>query len=266
MAIQKPFAVIPHPLGTIATGNERASRPALHLNEFKDAGMIWQSSGNADLWARGDFGAAKAVDFVSLISTNAQAGTTARLRLGDSQAEVDGSADYDSGAQVIITPSITREDGKYVWHWELPSVQTKQWWRIDIGSHTGDFEAAALVMGQKLQFADFYNTLGFGFGLEDMGNVEFGRYGVNAEEGGRKMRTLEMEFGWMSDSDRATKFQPLRDKLGTTGVALWCFDSEATVQRQDKTYFGWLQRPPFFKPSTFKQDVWSAQFQIISMI
>lgn len=266
MPVLRPFAVIPHPLGTITTGNERTNRPAIHLGEFKDPGMVWQSNGNTNLWVRGDFGVARTMNFVSLIGTNAQAGTTARLRLGDTQAEVDGVADYDSGAQLIISPAITRADGRYVWHWQLPALQTDQWWRIDIAGHTGDFEAMALVIGERLEFADFYNQTGFGFGLEDMASIEFGRYGVASEEGGRKMRTLEMEFGWMSDADRFNKFQPLRDRLGTTGVALWSFDSDATVQRQDKTYFGWLQKPPIFQPSTFKQDVWKAQFNIISMI
>jgi hypothetical protein len=266
MPIQRPFAVIPHPLGTVTTGNERANRPAIHLGQFRDPGMVWQSNGNANLWVRGNFGSARPVDFVSLISTNAQAGTTARLRLGDSQAAVDGTASYDSGNQIIISPSITREDGRYVWHWELPSLQTRQWWRIDIGSHTGDFQAAALVMGQEVQFADFYNQTGFEFGQEDAGEIDFGRFGVIEEVGGMKWRTLAMDFGWMSDSDRHTKFQPLRDKLGKTGVALWVFDPDATVQRQDKTYFGWLRSPVVFKPSTFKQDRFQASFDIISMI
>lgn len=265
MPIQRPFAVIPHPLGTVTTGNERANRPAIHLNEFKNPGMVWQSNGNTSLLVRGNFGSAKAVDYVSLVSTNALVGTTARIRLGDTDVEVNGVADYDSGNQVIRTPAITREDGKYNWHWELPSTFTKQWFQLDIASHTGDFQAAALVLGQKQQFADFYNP-DFEFGMEDMGKIDWGRYGVVEDVGGIKMRTLDMNFGWMSESDRATKFQPLRDKLGKTGVALWCFDSDPTIERQDKTYFGWLQNPPRFRPSTFKQDRYQASFQIISMI
>ena len=265
MPIQKPFAVIPHPLGTVTTGNELANRPAIHLGQFKDPGMVWESSGNTNLWVRGNFGVARPIDYVALVGTNALVGTTARIRLGDTQAEVDGTADYDSGNQVIRTPAIVRDDGKYLWHWELPSLQTKQWWRIDIASHTGNFQAAALVMGQEQQFADFYNP-DFEFGQEDMGSIDWGRYGVVEEVGGIKMRTLDMNFGWMSESDRATKFQPLRDKLGKTGVALWCFDSDNTIERQDKTYFGWLQNPARFRPSTFKQDRWQATFSIMSMI
>ena len=266
MPIEKPFAVEPLALGAVTTGNERTNRLALHLGEFADPGMVWQTTGNTNLWVRGDFGTAQEVDFVSLIGTNALAGTTARLRLGDTQAEVDGTADYDSAAQVIITPSITRKDGRYVWHWSLPSIFTKRWWRIDIGSHTGDFQAMALVLGKKMTFGNFYNGNGVSFGLEDMGELELGRFGVVSDTDGLKYRILSMDFGWMTDSDRFTKFQPLRDSLGSTGVAFWCFDPEATVQRQDKSYFGWLKTPAFFRPASIRQDRWQAQYEIRSMI
>lgn len=268
MAIQKPFAVIPTPLGTIATGNEKASRPASHIGEFKNPGMVWESTGATSVWARGDFGSAKDVDFIGLIGTNATSSTTVRLRLGDSQAEVDGSADYDSSTQLIRSPAITTSDGVYHSHFELPSVQTKRWWRIDIDSHTGDFRCAALVLGPKRQFADFYNggSDGVEFGFDDMAAIEIGPYGVLSETDGIMLRTLRMNFGWMTDADRTDKFSPLVKALGKRGVALWCFDPEATTQRQDKTFFGWLQELPNFKPSTWKQDRFTAPFNILSMI
>lgn len=266
MTIQKPFCVIPLALGAIASGNQRANRPCSHLQIHRSQGLVWQSDGIASLWIRGDMGVVQSIDFVSLLGTNAQAGTLARLRLGNSQAEVDGAAAYDSGTQLIISPSIIREDGRYIWHFELPAIQNMRWWRIDISNHVGDFQAMSLVLGKKIQFADFYNQLGFGFGLEDMSSLDFGRYGVSELIDGVKLRTLEMEFGWMSETDRKNKFQPLRDKLGTSGFAYWCFDPESTDQRQDKTYFGRLTKAPSFRPSTFKQDVWQSQWAIQSII
>lgn len=266
MAIQKPFAVEPVPLGAITTGNEKTNRRASNLGQFENPGMVWETTGAANVWARGDFGSAKEIDFVALLSTNAIPATSAMIRLGDSQAEVDGAADYDSGTQVIRSPSLTHHSGLYHWYWELPSIQTKQWWRLDIGSHTGDFRSMALIMGKRFQFAEFYNTSGFSFGMDDLGSIDFGRYGVNGREDGIKLRTLNMEFGWMSEADRATKFQPLRDRLGNTGMAYWCFDGEPTDQRQDKQYFGWLRKPMAFQASTFKQDRFGTQVDIISII
>lgn len=266
MAISYPFAVIPHPLGTVAAGNALSNRPASHLGEFYDPGMIWETADASSLWARGNFGADRVISFCSLLGVNAQSGTLIRLRLGSSQAEVDGTADYDSGAVAFINPSITREDGLYSSHLELPSEVTASWWRIDITGHTGPLRAMALVLGKKLTFTNFYNDKGFAFGQEDYGAIEVGRFGVVDQTTGIKLRTLQMDFGWMTDSDRFTKFQPLRDALGMTGVAFWCFDPDATVQRQDKSYFGWLRKPVEYRASTFKHDRWGAQFDIRSLI
>ncbi len=267
MAIQKPFAVIPLDLGTIdGVGNEKSNRPASHAGEFKNPGMVWESSGASNVWIRGDLGAARQIDFISLLGTNATVSTTVRLRLGDSDTEVDGAGDYDSGAQLIRNPAITRDDELYVSHFELPAVQTKQWYRIDIGSHTGDFRCMAIVLGVRRNFADFYNADGVGFGHEDLGDIELSRYGVVTETDGIMLRTLSMGFGWMTDADRTDKFDPLARTLGKRGYAFWCFDPEPTVQRQDKTYFGKFRELPSFRPTTWKQDRWTVPFEIQSII
>lgn len=261
-----PFAVIPTPLGTVTTGNEIAAKPAIHLGEFKAPGMTWKSNGTSNLWVRGNFGSAKPVNFVSVMSANALSGTTIRVRLGDSQAEVDGTADYDSTALPFISPSITREDGLYHSHLEIGSLQTEQWWRIDIAGHTGDFEASMLVMGEKKTPTTWYSP-GWQRGIQDLGDIDFGRYGVPDEQEGLIWRTLLFSFGWMSESDLETKFQPLIEKLGKRGVALWCFDPTSSTYRQAKTYFGWLKNSP---AATHSRDTPSGiryvqEFEILSM-
>ncbi|PZU59847.1 MAG: hypothetical protein DI547_05055 [Sphingobium sp.] len=260
-----PFACIPLPLGTIATGNETAAKLALHLGEFAYIGMTWRSAGNANLWIRGDFGSARDVDFVSLLSANALPGTTIRVRLGDTQAAVDGTAAYDSGALSFISPGITREDGLYHSHLELPSLQTRRWWRIDIGGHTGDFEAAKLVLGKKVVPSRYYSA-GFEFGVEDLGEISLNRWGVPDESQGLIFRTLRFTLGWITEAEYETSWRPLAEKLGKRRVAHWCFDPAATTYRQARTYFGWLSDAPYAtggvnKPGTFSQD-----FVVNSMI
>lgn len=241
MAIALPFAVVPTPLGTITTGNERAEKPAAHLGEFKASGLVWGSNGFANLWVRGDFGSAKPVNFVSMMAANAESGVTGwRVRLGDTQAEVDGTADYDSGNIVFVDPVITRTDGLYHSHLELPSLQTKRWWRIDIGHTAGDFEASMLIMGQKLTPANWYEP-GWERGVEDLGDLDISAYGVVSEQPGLIFRTLSMRFGWMSEADFETMFRPLVEALGKRGVSYWCFDPTSSAYRQAKSYLGWLR-------------------------
>jgi hypothetical protein len=260
-----PFVVIPTPLGTITTGNEISAKPAAHLKEFLDIGMTWKSSGNTNLWVRMDLGTAKPIDFVSMIGANAQSGTTIRIRLGDTQAEVDGTADYDSGALAFISPSITSDDGLYGSHHELPSLQTKQWCRIDIGGHTGDFEAAKLILGQRVTPSRYYSA-GFEMGIEDQGSIDFGRWGVAEITSGMIMRSLKFELGWLTEAEEMTMFAPLMKKLGTRNPALWCFDPDPTTYRQAKTYFGTVKENPFSVGGKVKPGIFSREFSILSLI
>lgn len=246
MPIQKPFAVLPLSLTGIASGNEKANRPASHLAQ-PYPGMRWESSGASNVWARGQFGGAtQAVSFMSLMAANAQSGTTIRLRLGTSQAAVDGSAPYDSGAVPLISPARTRADGLYHSHLELPSVVNASWWRIDIGSHSGDFSAANLVLGEKRTAARFYNR-DRELGYEDLGSLEFTRNGVQADTPGVLLRTLSFRFGWASEDEYFDNWAPLFSSKGKRQLVFWCLDPEPTIRRQDKSLFGYMARDLFMR-------------------
>lgn len=262
--IRKPFFVVPHPLGTIATGNAASGYPATHLNRHKAIGLVWKSTGSTNLWVRGDFGSSKTIDFAAIIAANAQAGSTIRLRLGTTQAEVDGTATYDSGAIPIISPSISREDGRYHSHHELPSTQTARWWRIDIAGHTGNFQASNLVLGSKIEPSRFYD-LDYEYGVEDMGDAEFTRLGVIDEVPGVILRTVNFTLSWQSEAELEGSFRPFIEKVGKTGIVYCCFDPEASTYRQARTYMGLFRKPPYArgqrKPRTFAQE-----FQILSYI
>lgn len=264
MAIRKPFFVIPADLGVVVSGNVRAGYSVHHLARHKGIGLTWRSEGSSNVWARGAMSATTPIDFCSLIAANALPGTTIRLRLGTSQAEVDGSAPYDSGALPFISPSITRTDGLYHSHLELPSVENATWWRIDIGGHTGDFQASSLVLGKKIEPTYFYN-FEWESGIQDMGSLEITRLGVFDEEPGVILRTIDFTLGWVGEDEFEASFRPMMERLGTRGIIYLCFDPEPTTYRQAKTYMGVMQKPPFARsqrrPRTYEQ-----QFQILSLI
>jgi hypothetical protein len=263
--VSLPFLLKPHSLGTIASGNERAEKPAVHLGVLDAIGMTWRSNGASNLWIRGDFGSARPIDFVSLVHANAQAGTTIRVRLGDTQAEVDGTADYNSGVLPFIAPSIDREDGLYSSHLELLSLQTKRWWRIDIAGHTGDFEAAKLVLGKRIIPSRYYSS-GFEFGDQDMGTLELTKWGIPDRQDGLILSTLKFKLGWIDEAEYEGKIRPLMRSVARREVLMACFDPTPNAYRQSRTFLGWLKDDPFavgggLKPGTFAQD-----FSILSMI
>lgn len=251
-----PFMLIPHPLPSIAAGNERAEKPAIHLAQFKHIGMTWRSAGNGGLWIRGDFGQDRLVDFVALLSANAAGSTTIRVRLGSSQAQVDGSAPYDSGTLPFISPVIAREDGMYHSHLELPSPVSARWWRIDIG-HAGDFEAAKAIFGQKVTAQRYYDK-NFEFGVQDLGDIDYGRWGVPAEDEGLIFRTITFKLPWVVNSEFEGGWRPLIEQTGKRRPVFLCFDPQPTPYRQAKTYFGTFRDTPFatggVKPGTFAME------------
>jgi len=258
-----PFAVVPLALSSIETGNARANRPASHLGAFKYPGMVWQSNGAADLWVRGSVGAATEIDFVAVLSANAGPTTDIRVRLDDETINAQTGV-FDSGAVDFIDPPITREDGLYHSHLELGSPVTASHWRIDISNHSGDFEAAALVIGKKLTPATWYSK-DFERGVEDLGAIDLTRWGVPDETPGMVFRTLALTFGWLSEVDYEAKFGALAELLGKRGVSLWCFDPAATAYRQSKTYFGYFSKPPYATGGEMPGKIQS-NFQLLSMI
>jgi len=254
-----PILVVPIDLGTIISGNARSNRGVGNLNRLKYPGMTWKSDGNSNVWARGSLAEVTAIDFCAIIAATAQAGTTYRLRLGTTQAEVDGeSAPYDSGALTLVDPARPRDDGLYHSHLELAEVENASWWRIDIAGHTGDFEAAGLVLGQRQSTARYYDQ-DFEYGHEDLGSLDIARNGVVAETPGAVLRTLLFRLAWLSEAEYFTMFEPVLRRYGKRAVIYWCLDPESGPYRQHKTYLGYFERSPFARgnqrPREFTMEV-----------
>lgn len=264
MAIRQPLILTPLDLGTIISGNATGGHTASNLNRHNAIGLTWRSTGNANVWARGQFSANQSVDFAAIISANALVGTQYRLRLGATQADVDGAAPYDSGALTFINPTITRTDGLYHSHLELPSVQTAGWWRIDITGHTGDFEAADLVLGAKFTPGRFYNY-DFQYGVRDLGDIAISPNGVLDETPGVIFRTIDFTLAWITEAEWETRLRPLAEKIGRRGIVYCCFDPQPTAYRQARTYMGVMDKALFArgvrKVLTFSQD-----YSIVSLI
>lgn len=264
MTIRKPFFVRPLDLGDFVAGNANTGHPVYHLNRLNAAGLTWRTDGPSNAWARGTFGAEREIDFAAMVATNAQAGTTIRLRLGSTQAEVDGAAPYDSGAQAFIAPAMTRASGLYHSHLEINPGQTATWWRVDIGGHTGDFEAAGLVLGQKIEPSHFYNY-DHEYGAEDLGSLEITQFGVFNEEPGVILRTISFQLAWQSEAEWEASFRPMIEALGRRGIIYCCFDPEPTAYRQARTYMGVMRKTPYAR-GTRKNRTFAQDFDILSII
>ncbi|WP_334656713.1 hypothetical protein [Sphingomonas panaciterrae] len=257
-----PFVVVPQALAQITCGNERAEAPAGHLGEFLYRGMVWRSNGPGSLWVTFQRNATEPFDFVGILGASARPGTTLRVRVGGSAGATTSAPDYDSGALPFISPAITRRDGLYHAHHELGAARGSQWVRIDIGGHTGDFEASMLVIGLKRQVARYYET-SWRTGVRDLGSITIGRNGVPGISLGTKLRTLEYTLGWVSEEEAETMLAPLDELLGRTTPCLTCFDPEPTAYRQRRTFFGWNEEQPSIGKVAWNR--YERAFQVLSL-
>lgn len=237
----KPLFVVPL-TATVTAGSEASGHPASHLMRFKSPGLTWKANGAA--WIRGQVGALNPIDFVSVMAANADSGTTWRVRLGTSQAEVDGTAPYDSGALPFISPSYTSLDGLYHSFLSLNAATTASWWRIDFGGTPAAIEAGAVVIGAKVQ-ASRYQNYDWEFGVEDAGENRITRNGVLDEQPGIKLRTIDFTLDWMTEAEWESKFAPMVYSVGETEALYCCFDPAATAYRQNRTYFGQFRKAPY---------------------
>lgn len=289
---RKPLFCHPLDLGTIATGNERTATPAAHLNRHKSAGLVWQSNGDTNLWVRGQFAASQVIDFCALMATNATTATQIRLRLGTSQAQVDGTAPYDSGNLPIIPstgeagvgddeevliidfladtyevsePTVPEIVGAPHSFLEVSPQTTATWWRIDITGHTGDFEAAALVLGKKIEPSHYYDNTGHQFGHEDLGKLTLNRWGVPDEEPGVVLPTVEFTLSWQSEAEYEANWRALMREVGVRNVLYCCFDPAATDYRNGRTYLGYL-RKAVPAVGVRKTKTYAMEFSLISIL
>lgn len=261
-----PFFVIPTPLGTVTSGNELSTNPGSHLGEFDAAGMTWRGSGTSNTYVRGDFGSAKEIDFAAMLAGNAGSSDQFRLKLGDSQAEVDGTADYDSGLINFINPTISRSDGLYHSHLSMGTAYTKRWWRFNM-SVAATFEAAFLILGKRLTPANWYSP-GFGFGVNDKAKAEISPHRLIERIPGQKTRTVSFRLGWMSEQEMEETWRPFDEIVGTSSPVFCCFDPTSNTYRQNRTFFGLLSENPYARQvvTTASGPRFERSFEIESLI
>jgi len=118
--------VEPVQLGDVATNLALPGNPASNVSRLDMIGLTWRIDGSAPPWLRGQLAGPTAISFCSVIAANALPRTQDSVRLGATQAQVDGghTAIYDSGALAFIAPAIESDDGLYHSHVELGAIVT----------------------------------------------------------------------------------------------------------------------------------------------
>lgn len=238
----RPLFVRPYEGMAITAQNAATGFPASHLGVLRHSGLIWRSV-TATPFITIDLGESRAIDFVGLLATNANPTTALRVRIGDTQAEVNAAGDHDSGAQIIRSPSVSLESGQYHSFYKLDSAITKRWVRIDISGHSGPFEASHLVIGES-KTPEYFPSPDFEFGADDQTGFEIVAGGIASGADDLPNRTLRINFPWMTESDYETYFRHLVERHGVNRPFYLCQDPAETAFRMSRTYFGYFPTPP----------------------
>lgn len=86
---QNLILVCPLTLTSVTTGNEKSHRPVTNITRLDQPGLIWESSGTANLWAMGQIPSGSQPNFFGLIGTNATATTRVRMIMGTASGQLD---------------------------------------------------------------------------------------------------------------------------------------------------------------------------------
>lgn len=259
----KPFFVVPLPLETITAGNALANRPVTNLGEFAYRGMVWETADNTNLWVKADVASPRTIGFVSVMNANAQAGTTIRVRLGDTEAAVNGSgAPFDSGVVPFINPSISYPPYLYHSHTEIQPHQSRRWIRVDIGGHTGPFTASMLVIGERFTPSTYYENQ-WSRDIRDLGSVTFSRNGVPGISQGSKLRAIGFKLSWLHEYEMEQYFSLVDEVVGKTNPIYLCFDPDPTIYRQRRSFLGYLEEQASVRKIGF--DRFERNYQLLSL-
>jgi hypothetical protein len=261
MTIQKPFFVIPYNLSATSEAASAAGFPASNLGDFNNVGMVFRAGAvSTDMYLRGDFGVARSVDFCAVVLANAQPGTTIDLAL----AATNGGSDYYNAPATFINPARTRDDGLYSSHFEISTPQTYRYWRIGIHSQTSVFEASKIILGKKITTLTAYEPT-FGRAVEGQGSFQMNANGIPNIEPGVTLRSIKFTLRWITELEYETLIEPLLIAVADSKPVYLCFDSEPTVYRQAKSFFGWLRNSSYATGDT-KPGTYSRDFELLSMI
>lgn len=257
-----PFFVEPLPFTVINGSSGPSDRPASHLAEFKYAGMVWRSNAGSFHTVTLDFGAPVTIDHVSLLNTNAQPGTQWFINAGATQANAEGgSPSFATGDAPLISPAVTGRDRYH--GFRSFSAQTYRYWVVGMLSHTGTFEASILAAGRRISTASYYEPE-WEAGPEDLGTLAYSRNGVPEIADGATLRRLGFNLQWVTEAETESLLLPMLGRLGRRGSVLCCFDPDATVYRQGRTYFGTLADQGRMRKIGFNR--FEKRFEIVSII
>lgn len=231
------WAMRPLPFTPLSANSADGFEPEAAANDYM--GVVWK--GNGSPYYTFDLGSAQDVDAILLFGCT---GATSDFRLRVMAASNSGmSSDlYDSGHLPFLAGADFPTHGRGVaWWTKEDGALSRRYWSIQISSLLGDIQPviARIAIGKRL---DLDRNFGFGagFGVRDLGAVDFGPHANLIRRHGAGLRTVGLTYPSLHKDEVEEKVQPLIELArGTRPIAL-VTDPEEHPLRQRRAYFGFM--------------------------
>lgn len=126
----------------------------------------------------------------------------------------------------------------------------------------GTVGAARLVIGRRIELERNF-SFGAGFGVKDLGSLEFSRRGVLLRNRGAKLRTTALTFSSVRRDEVEQLTKPLLERIGNTECVALVTDPAPDVQRPSRCYFGPLVGD--LSQTWRRADAWEAKINMVSI-
>lgn len=121
---------------------------------------------------------------------------------------------------------------------------------------------ARVVVGRRIELERNF-SFGAGFGVKDLGSLEFSRRGVLLRNRGAKLQTTALTFSSVRRDEVEQLTRPLIERIGNTECVAVVTDPAAGARRGDKCYFGPLVGD--LSQTWRRADAWEAKINMVSI-
>lgn len=232
----------PLPIIGAAASSTAPGRAALYVgNDYM--GVTWQSGAVAGPLLTLDFGSDQAIDIALLLGcTGATASWDMTVRAATNAqgsgfpggSYVEGPIDMLAGAQMPTS-------GRGVGLW-LPDAAPAMTRHLQFAFDQGEaapVTVARVAAGKRIALARNF-AFGAGFGVRDLGSVDFSRRGVLLRQRGARLRTVGLTFSSIHKDEVEAAILPLQELVGNSEPIGIVSDPAPHAMRQRRIYFGTL--------------------------
>ena len=218
---------------TITASTETAAGPASNMQTMQPTDP-WEAGGGAP-YCEVDLGVISTFNLIALLFTNATGADQLRVRSADTQGNLTAAPDYDSSYQTLSY--VGSEGHVFIW---IAAGQSNRWIRFDLITASNPFLCGRLYISNALQPSINYRY-GTEDGYDDDSLIDATDGGNLIPTFGKNRAVLSFTVLSLTETERHN-IREFNKARGASRDVLIITDPEASLNKQDKIYYGLLQQ------------------------